>query len=387
VSKNQIGIDIGSTAVRAVAVSGTDAAGMPQVSAVSIVPLPPGALVAGRIEHPDIVADAVKTALKQGKMSRYGAVLGISVPKVGISTVKMPAALRPDEWPTVMRLGANEVSTVVKLHEAYLGFSRVPTDETAGVSDTVVLSATVIRQEDVDALLEVCRKAKIVPRAIDLSAAATFRGLTAMPAGDHSSVSTVVDVGATSVTISTRVGRRLRSVRVVDEGSANITLALQGALDLSSDDAEERKKSIHVGPLEAANKPRSIASQVLASAYASDDDEVKVQEDPAVVANRAATTATDALIEKIASAVDSDLVDNPGQPTTSVTLCGRGALLHGLTQRVQARLGVPTFVRRPYMNVLDNSRTKAVYNEGTLDPARTLELVTATGLALWKGER
>lgn len=385
-NKQQVGIDLGSSAVRVVAVSGTDKHGMPRVVAIAATALPPGAIVGSRINHPDIVVAAIKETLKKVKLPRYGAVVGLSTTRVALNTVQLPEALKPREWGNVLRLEGYEASPLLKSHESYLGFSRIPVTENTDPG-TVLLSVSAVRQEDVDLLMATCRRAGVTPRAVDLAAAATFRGLTAVPAGDQSGTSSLVDVGATTTTVATRSGQRLRYVRLIDEGAASVSLALKGALSLKFEQAEELKKTIRVGS-DAVPAPRSSAARALASAYGNVDEDSQVvdDDDPAVIAVRAATVAANAIVEKIANAIESDTAQHQRQPTTSITLCGRGALLPGLAALVESRIGVPTSVRRPYIHVEESARTRSMFIDGAVDPARLLEITTATGLAMWKGE-
>src|SRR5689334_10439890 len=101
----RVGVDLGATAVRVVEVNGLNKDSFAQVTRAAIVPLQPGAIVAGRIQDPTAVAWALSRALKDAKISPYGVVLGLASPNTAIAKVSMPGTLKPGEWASVLRTG------------------------------------------------------------------------------------------------------------------------------------------------------------------------------------------------------------------------------------------------------------------------------------------
>lgn len=380
-SGKRVGIDIGANAVRVAEVCGVDREGLAQVTRAAIVAMPPGAVAGGRVKDPAQVAFALKRAIREAKVSPYGAVLGVASPDAALATVSMLGAIKAGEWGSVLRLENQQISPKVPMADSALSLNRVSslTADDGTVTHTLLAAATL--RTEVDAVMEVCRLAKVTPRAIDLGAAAAFRGL-ARVTEDDGSVATLVDVGATKVTVTTRQGAHLRSVRTIEAGGDRITRALMGVTSAGYEDAEARKRAMRIGQ-PASGKAKSSLAEAIGSRYGSMEEQRVIAEDTSDVAQESLTTSADLLIEDIAAAVEQDSYNHPAMPTQAVVLCGLGSLLQGMPERMQNRLGIPTFIGRPWVKVIPSGRTSTLFVDGVPDPALVLGMVSAVGLALW----
>lgn len=383
-ARRQVGIDLGSTAVRVVEVAGLDADSLAQITRCAIVPLQPGAITSGRIQDVGAVAWAVDRALKDSGVSRYGAILGVSSTETALSRIALPAVLKPTEWDKALRTVDRPISPKLPLATSTVAVYPL-NDVDAGNPTQRTLLASATTDDEIDKVTAIAKRAKVTPRAIDLSAAATVRALTRCLLRNED-VATLVDIGATKVTVATRQGLHLRSVRTFEGGGDRITRALMGALGCTYEQAEEAKLTLRLS--NEANAPDlDLTSAPAATLYGSmpTSSTTATGSDPVT---DALTTAAGNLIEEIAAAVEADAAVN-GSPTQGLLLCGGTSLLRGLREQIVARVGAPAVVGRPWARVVPSRHTRQALiadssGLGAEDPIVLLSLATAVGLAIWK---
>jgi Tfp pilus assembly PilM family ATPase len=372
-------VDIGATMIRVVEVAGVDTEGFAVVSRVGLADLPEGAVSAGRVRSPRDVASALQQALRQAGVPRQGFILGLTTPDVALTRMAFPASVRSSERELSIRASGRPISTSLALDDSELatylmGQSRPEEGDGMPMSTVGVVAALA---EDVQALRDVCAVARCFPRAIDLSAAALLRSLVRVNpmAGE---VGTVVDVGASKITVATRQGMFLRSVRTTVGGGQEITRALAGATGEPAEEAEERKMSMRL---------QAGAARPAASTFGySPDEGVRAdarQGTEITMVDLTFSNAVDVIVDAIAQSVDID-ASNHGSMTQGVSLCGGTALLRGLKDRLQYRLGVPVNIGRPWADLERSRRNAANFVDGRPDPKLLLSLSTAVGLALWR---
>lgn len=366
-----VGVDIGATAVRAVEVAGVDSNGFAIVTRLAIVPLEAGSVVAGRIRNPKNVSTALLAALREAKLPRYGVVLGLSSPDTAIAHLPLPAVIRVDEREGAIRSLDRPIAPTFSLDDSAIATQTVRIDTSPDGTQTQLVAVAAALQSEVEMIRQVCRLARVTPRALDLAGAATVRALTRLDPSSNE-VATVVDVGASKTTVATRAGMHLRSLRVTAGAGSDLTRSIAAITGEDFETAERRK---------IAYRLKTSTQQTQGFSYGFDED------DPSSNAvspmDKAVSAAVDALVDSIAQAIETDAA-NRGSYTQGVTLCGGTALLRGLKDRVQQRVGVPVQIGRPWAEIERSSRNAAYFTEGVADPRVLLSIATATGLALWK---
>lgn len=360
------GVDIGTTAVRAVELAGVDSSGFALVTRVGMAPVPFGAISAGRIRDPKEVSVALVRAVRDAGISRRGFVLGLGTPDVAIQRMALPAAIHKFEREDAIRAMGQSLAPTFELADSVLATQLLTTGEKVDDLEMSTMSVAAAHREDVEVIKAVCKLARCSPRALDLSGAALLRSLSRANE-DYGEVSTVVDVGASKVIVATRAGHYLRSVRTTAGAGVELTRTLAQAMGVDQDAAEEMKLSVKLPP----------PAQRLASGYAA------AQQDESPLHERVLAQSADMVIDSIAQSVESDAT-NFGSYTQGVTLCGGTALLRGFKDRLQRRLGVPVIIGRPWADIERSRRNAQYFVDGQLDPRVLLSLSTAVGLALWK---
>jgi type IV pilus assembly protein PilM len=366
--KKMVGVDIGATEVRAVEVAGVDANSLAIVTRVGLAPMPEGTIVGGRIKNPQAVATAMVRALKRAGLPSYGFVLNISSPDVAMTTMTLPSAVRRDEREGAIRALGRPLSANLPLDESVIASQLLTSAETADGFEVHTVAVAAALRSEVEIIQTACRLAKCTPRAIDFGGVALIRALTRSNSTSNE-VATVVDVGATKTSVSTRVGPHVRSLRVTGGGGAELTRALLSANGGDFEAAELAKLAMKL--------PGN--TRQMSNAYAGEDD-YQGDRDPAM---QSLSSASDVLVDTIAQSIELDAA-NHGTYTQGVFLTGGTALLRGFKERLQQRVGVPVVVGRPWADLERSKRNIEFFADGKPDPRVLFRLSTAIGLALWK---
>lgn len=368
-----VGVDLGASMVRVAEVAGVDSDGFAVISRVGLAPMPDGAIHGGRVRNPKDVSVALVKALRDAGVPRQGFILGLSSPDVALTTMAFPASVRPEERQTAILAMGRPISPTVALDESALATYLIgaTADDAEGTAMRTIGVAAVLN-EDLLALRQVCDLARCAPRAIDLSGAALLRSLMRVNpmAGE---IGTVVDIGAGKVTVATRQGMLLRSLRTTVGGGSDVTRAIASAMRVEFDEAEEAKMTMRL------QSPAVLAQE--SSIYGVEDGG-----GPAVSlspADLAFGSSIDMLVDTIAQSVETDAA-NHGSMTQGVSLCGGTALVRGVKDRLQRRLGLPVAIGRPWADLERSKRNAPYFVSGKADPKLLLMMATAVGLALWK---
>ncbi len=88
-SRSYVGVDIGSTAVRAVQVTKSRGGKITVVHAAEI-PLPDETIVAGDLREPVVLTNAMKLLWKQGRFSNKNIAIGIASQQTMVRQVDLP---------------------------------------------------------------------------------------------------------------------------------------------------------------------------------------------------------------------------------------------------------------------------------------------------------
>lgn len=371
-----VGVDIGSTEVRVVQVEGIDQDGMAIVSRLGVSELRPDAVVAGRIRNKQQVALALKRAIKDAGVKRYGFIIGLSSSHVALGSFELPDSIKPSERIQVIKNTGHEISPAVPAAESVLAAQVVSSRLTSEGNRINTLSVIAALESEVNDIKDICRLADVQPRAIDITAAATMRALYRIDE-DSRDIATFVDMGATKITVGTRQGGYLRSMRTVAGGGDHITRALMSETGDAFEDAQNRKESMKVG-LRAS----SIAA--FSAAY-TDEEDIDVNQDRQTHIEETFNRAVEGEVDKIVESLEQDIISNAGARPGGIFLSGKSALMRGLKERVQARTGIPTSTGRPWASLQRNKYTERFFKDSIDETKLLLGLTPAIGLAIWKG--
>ena len=334
--RRSVGLDIGSSAVRAaeVLVDGRRR----QLVRFAQIGLPPGAVVEGEVRDQAAVVAALKRLWAEGGFASRSVVLGVSSQRAMVRLVEMPA-LASKELRSALRYEIGELLPIPVEQAVYdyavMGRGK-PTADGGETTQVLVLVAQkdIVRDE-----IEVANRAGLRVRAVDASPLALLRAVP--PPGGEGTLDAVVCLGAQLVVVAIRQGgvpRFMRTATVAGDGRASTR---------------------------APAKARAGAGQG--------------QERPE---GRSAGPKIDPVVEEVRSSIEYFLSHAQGAQLSCVQLTGGAARKEGLVDRLASTLAVPV-VRAGLAPTYETSVLGL--DDEQLEEA-SWRWATAVGLGLWGTE-
>ena len=237
-AKRIIGVDIGSTSLRAVELEGVGKS-RPVLSRYHEVALPEGSVKRGEVLEVNTVAAAFKKLWNEGGFTGKNVVLGIggqSVISRDLTVPRMPL----DQIRESLQFQAQDLLPV-PVSEAVLDF--YPIAEAAGDGPPMVrgLLIAAIKQA-VTTNLNAALEAGLNPVQMDLIPFALSRA--GGSAGDAGTAVAQIDVGANTTNVVICIDAVPQFVRIIPAGGDDVTRALMRNLEVPQGDAEQLKRRI-----------------------------------------------------------------------------------------------------------------------------------------------
>ena len=312
-----IGLDVGTNAVRAVAVTLGD---RPRISQLGQMGLPSGAVHEGEVVDVQAVATQLRALWKQVGFNSKAVRVGIASARVILRVVDMPP-LSEGDTRSALRFQLGEY---VPLAPEATVFDYQPLDDEDGGGDAgrrLVLAAA--PRDAVQPLIDAVKEAGLKVVAVDVLAAALARTVTPDPSSPDVDppVEAIVSIGAGSiVVVVAREGEPLFARTVTNVSGRHVTERIAAELSVPHREAEQFKRQATPGT--------------------SDDVAARVQ------------LATTPSIAEICEEIGDSLAyygAQPGSPAVdSVAITGGGSLLVGLRERLERRLRLPVRLLDPF---------------------------------------
>jgi type IV pilus assembly protein PilM len=321
-ARTLLGLDIGTSAVRAAEVSMKS--DPPTLARFSSAPLPRGAVVGGEIADMDAVIGALRELVRRGRFAVRNTALGLANQKVVVRQVEMPA-MDELELKGALQFQAQEFIPI-PIEDAILDY-QILEERTNESGDQVLNVLLVAAQRDmVNAFVAAAQGAGLDPAAVDLSSFAMLRALGS-PTGllGPREGEALIDIGAGVTNIVVHEQARPRFVRILPMGGDDVTEALSGGLTVPWDEAETVKARIGVtpegGPIPAEGAARMI--EMRAAAF----------------------------IDEVRGSLDYYLTQPGAARISTVIVTGGGSRLPGLHERLSAALHLPVEEGQPLARV------------------------------------
>jgi type IV pilus assembly protein PilM len=243
--KSAIGLDIGTSGVRAAEVS--FGRGQRRLERFGQVALPVGAVVDGEVIDVDAVSEAIRSLWSATRFRSKKVHLGVANQRVIVRQVELP-------WLPAAELKASlpyQVQDFIPLPVDQVLLDYHPIEEVVlengsrGIRGLLVAAA----REMVFRGVEAVQKAGLQPVSVDLVPFAILRSMAefddlGLTSGEAVAV---VNVGASVTNLIVHTGGIPRFVRILPMGGADITDAIAERLGVSLDDAEGMKQSTGFG--------------------------------------------------------------------------------------------------------------------------------------------
>jgi type IV pilus assembly protein PilM len=301
-----VGLDIGSTAVRAVELTVSDGS-LPVLEAYGQVGLPPGAVDNGEIQDRAVVGAAILRLWREGGFIGHQVHVGVAGLRAITRELDMPV-LPPSELDNAVRYQADDV-VPFPLERTELSSKVIAQYTDAEGTPTLRVLVAAAHRDLIDSILATVEAAGLEPVGIDLNTAALVRALHD-PSYDGGPEA-IISVGAGLTMVVVHEQGVLQFVRTIDMGGETMTRAMAGALDVPMADAEIMKRR-----LETDNTI---------------DDRARA----------ACERAVDELVEEIRNSLRF-FGSLPGRSAASrVLITGGGALSMGLGLKLEQALEVP----------------------------------------------
>jgi type IV pilus assembly protein PilM len=347
-----VGLDIGSTGVRAAVIDTAKSRNM--VRRFAEMPLPSGAVVGGEILDEEAVGEAISALWKRGKLPRKRVVVGTANQRLIVRQVDVPQ-MEDAELAEALRFQVQD-SIPIAVEDAVLDFVPLENFTTPDGEPMTSILVIAVHRDIVDSLLRVTQPAGLTVLAVDLQAFGLVRAAFGLVPALGNPVQAIVDIGASVTQVVIARGGVARFVRILPRGGDDFTTALIDGLTLDPADAEELKRRVGVAA-EGAPEGRE------------DED----------VARRLMTRQADGLIEEIRGSINFFVSQEEDAEVERLVVAGSGARLPHLANRLGRALGLNVQPAK----ILDHVEIgKVGLSDEEMLNAQPL-LPTSVGLALW----
>lgn len=362
-----VGLDIGSTAVRAVEVETRGR--RPTVRKSGRVPLPPGTVEGGQIRSAGEVTKALRRLWHEQRFSTKSVRLGVGSGSVLARQVELDW-MPPQDLRKAMRYLVADLLPVpideANIDHVVLEELERPSEEEGVDSKRMVRVLLVATARDgVDAAVRCVQAAGLRTLVADLSPLALVRTASRI-AEPATGTEVLVDIGADKVSIAVHTHGRPRFVRVIPGvGGDSLTRALDESEDYGPGQAEALKLQASVA-----------AGAVLASVAISGSPAVLSPADAALQPSGAAQerlqSAAQHIVDEVSDTLSFYASSDPDHTPTQVRLTGRGGEIAGFDVLCARTLGLPV------RHLLGHGPQPGPKASSDLDP----DLAVAIGLCL-----
>jgi type IV pilus assembly protein PilM len=234
VARTVVGLDIGTTAVRAAEVSVRR--GQVVLERIGQAGLPDGAVIDGEVVDAAAVAIAIKDLWRRTRIGSRRVAIGVANQRVVVRLVDLPW-MEPSELRSSLAFQAGDYLPI-PVDQTELDYAVIGEHESSTGQRLLRVLLVAAQKDMLAGHLEAVRAAGLQPVGIDLNAIALLRSLGPV-AGFGEGAEALVDVGARITNLVIHDGGTLRFVRILLMGGEDVTLTLQRVLEAGHDVARE----------------------------------------------------------------------------------------------------------------------------------------------------
>jgi type IV pilus assembly protein PilM len=338
-----LGIDISSTSVKLLELSRSG--NRYRVESYAVEPLPPNSVVEKNITDAELVGEAIRRAVAKCGTKIKTAACAVAGSAVITKVITMPAELSEDDMESQIQLEADQYIPY-PLEEISLDFQVLQPSENEPDKVDVMLAAS--RSDNVDIRVAALGVGGVQAKVVDVEAFALENAMTLLGDANElisdSHVVAVMDVGATTSTLSVLEDSKIIYTREQTFGGRQLTDEIQRRYGLSYEEAGLAKRQ--------GGLPDNYEPEVLQPFMESMAQEV----------NRA--------LQFFYSSSQVGAVDH-------VVIAGGCASIPGIDKLIQSKIDTSVTIANPFKNMTVSSRVKA---EALANDAPAMMI--ACGLAL-----
>lgn len=317
-----LGVDISSTSVKLLELSRSG--GRYRVESYAVEPLPPNSVVEKNITDAELVGEAIGRAVKKSGTRTRTAACAVAGSAVITKIISMPANLSEDEMEGQIQIEADQYIPY-PLEEISLDFEILSPSESDPDRVDVLLAAS--RSDNVDIRVAALEVGGLQAKVVDVEAFALENAVSLIMDGINSPhVVAVMDVGATTSTLSVLEDRSIVYTREQLFGGRQLTDEIQRRYGLSYEEAGLAKRQ--------GGLPDNYEPEVLQPFRESMAQEV----------NRA--------LQFFFSSSQVGAVDH-------VIVAGGCASIPGIDELIREKIDTPVTIANPFENMSVASRVRA----------------------------
>ncbi|HEY8156876.1 MAG TPA: type IV pilus assembly protein PilM, partial [Myxococcota bacterium] len=329
-SKSVVGLDIGSSSVKAVELSRRGRSKEFELTHLGVASMPAEAIVQGAFLNSSAIVEGIREAIEKAKIRTKNVAAAVSGHSVIVKKVSLPAMTR-DELDEQIRWEAEQYIPF-DVNEVNLDFQILNGGGGEGQMEVLLVAA---KKDLVDDYVQVIREAGLIPATIDVAAFAVENAFEANYEVRPDEVVALVNIGAQVVNINIISNGAPAFTRDITTAGNQYTEEIQKALSISFEEAERIK----------LGGRRSESSQ-----------EVVPQE-----VESAMRSVTETVIGEISRSLDFFSATSADSRIERIVLCGGGASVAGLQAGFQARSGGKVEIMDPLARMIPNSKFEATY--------------------------
>lgn len=319
-----LGVDISTAAVKLLELSKSGA--RYKVESYAVSPLPQDAVVDKNIANIDVIANAIKLAVKQSGTKTKQVCVAVAGSSVMTKNIQMPGSLTDDEMEEQILVEADQY-VPYSLDEVNLDFEVQGQSENNSEMVDVLLAAS--RRENVEDRVEAIEKAGLKTKIVDVEAFCMENAFSLLgdqlPDSIDNQTFAIADIGATMSTLNVLHNGRTVYTREQGFGGKQLTEEIQRRYGLSYEEAGLAKR--HGG------LPDNYIADVL-------------------------EPFKKAMVQQIARSLQFFVSSSMNRGIDNIVLAGGCSSIAGLEKLVEQNLGIPAYVANPFINMSLSNKVK-----------------------------
>jgi type IV pilus assembly protein PilM len=344
-SKSVVGLDVGSSTVKAVELSLKGRGRGFELSHLGVARLPAEAIVQGAFLNAAAITEAIREAVDNAKIRNKNVAAAVCGHSVIVKKVSLPVMTR-EELDEQIRWEAEQYIPF-DVNEVNLDFQILGGGNDEGQMEVLLVAA---KKDLIDDYVQVIHEAGLVPVAIDVAAFAVENAFEAN-----------YDVATNQTVALVNVGAQVVNINIVSNGIPCFTRDITTA---GNQYTEEIQKALSIS--------FSEAERIKLGGRQSDSQEVVPQE-----VEQAVQSVTETVIGEISRSLDFYSATSADARIEKVYLAGGASKVSGFAKAFHERTGLAVAVLNPLTRMIPSNRFEADYLDD-LAPA----LGVGVGLAL-----
>lgn len=322
--KDLIGLDIGSSAIKAVQLKKIKKKDGKTYELVNLafVKLPPKLITEDEILKPDLVAETIKRAFDENKIDVKNVATSISGRSVIVKKIKLPKMMEEELEESIQ--WEAEQFIPFDINDVALDFQIISNKEAPEDEMDVLLVA--VKKDHIYDIVNIIELSDLTPAVVDIDAFALENMFEINYTQEPDSFDALIDIGAEITCLNILKGGASVFTRDTSIGINQFHRTVQKEMHLDYDQSEALLKGV----------------------------EVQGQSKEDIVPLRSGFLAE--LVTEIQRSFDYFWATAENSPISKIYLSGGGAMMQGLPEFLNERLGIPVEIIEPFKNILINPK-------------------------------